>query len=101
MTWREPPPLLAIALLCIAFVLVLVTAWVPTLEHISDPLWTGHQRFHALREIFMASAFGLAGIGLCVGPVRKGEPRALALVGFIGLGVIGGFLGGTADHRYR
>ncbi len=49
-----PPPLLAVALLCIAFGLVLFTAWFPTLEHMSDPVWTGHQRFHAFREVFMA-----------------------------------------------
>lgn len=30
------PPLLAVALLCVAFGLVLFTAWSPTLEHISD-----------------------------------------------------------------
>ncbi len=86
-----PPPLLAVALLCIAFGLVLFTAWIPTLEHISDPLWTGHQRFHAFREVFMASLFGTAGLVLCLGPLRKGEPRSLAVVGVLGIGVVGGF----------
>ena len=85
------PPVLAVALLCIAFGLVLLTAWSPTLEHISDPMWTGHQRFHAFREIFMASFFGTAGLVLCLGPLRKGEPRSLAAVGFLGIGVVGGF----------
>ncbi len=85
------PSILAVALLCIAFGLVLLTAWFPTLEHISDPSWTGHQRFHAFREIFLASLFGTAGLVLCLGPLRRGEPRALAAVGFLGLGVVGGF----------
>ena len=85
------PPLLAVSLLCVSFALVLFTAWSPTLEHISDPSWTVHQRFHAFREVFMASLFGTAGLILCLGPLRKGEPRSLAVVGFLGIGVIGGF----------
>ena len=88
---NRPPPLLAVSLLCLAFGLALLTVWSPTLEHLSDASWTGHQRFHAFREIFMASFFGIAGLIVCLGPFRKGEPRSLVLVGFLGLGVVGGF----------
>ncbi len=88
------PPLLAVVLLCIAFGLVLVTAWFPTLEHTADPVWTEHQRFHAFREVFLASFFGIAGLVLCLGPLRKGERRSLAVVGLLGLGVVGGFWAG-------
>ncbi len=88
---NRPPPLLAVSLLFVAFGLALLTAWFPTLEHLADPSWTGHQRFHAFREIFMASFFGIAGLVLCQGPFRRGEPRSLAVVGLLGLGVVGGF----------
>ena len=56
------PPLTAVILFCISFLLVLMTAWGPTLEHIGDPFWAPHQEFHAFREIFMATFFGTTGL---------------------------------------
>ena len=84
-------PPLAVGLLCLAFALALFTAWVPTLEHVRDPLWTAHQKFHAFREIFLASVFSIAGIAICLGPLRTGRPHALSAVGLLGVGVVGGF----------
>ena len=63
----------------------------PTLEHVRDPLWTAHQQFHAFREVFLASVFSVAGIVLCLGPLRKGRPGALAAVAILGAGVVAGF----------
>lgn len=85
------PSILAIAILFAAFALSLVTAWGPTMEHITDPTWAEHQQFHAFREIFLASVFGIAGIVLCLGPLRRGEAAALKMVGLLGFGVVGGF----------
>ena len=84
-------PPVAIGLLCIAFGLALFTAWVPTLEHIRDPLWTAHQKFHAFREIFLASVFSIAGLALCLGPLRTGRPHVLPAVALLGVGVVAGF----------
>ncbi len=84
-------PPVAIGLLCIAFGLALFTAWVPTLEDIRDPLWTAHQKFHAFREIFLASVFSIAGLALCLGPLRRGRPHALPAVALLGIGVVAGF----------
>ncbi len=81
----------AIALLCLAFGLALFTALVPTGEHLADDAWTAHQKFHAFREIFLASVFSIAGVVLCLGPLRRGEPRALPAVGLLGVGVVAGF----------
>ena len=86
----ECPPV-AIALLCIAFGMALFTALVPTGEHLSDDAWTTHQKFHAFREIFLASLFSIAGIALCLGPLRTGQPHALSGVGLLGVGVVAGF----------
>ena len=84
-------PPIAIALLCVTFGLALFTAWVPTGEHLSDDAWTAHQKFHAFREIFLASVFSVAGIALCLGPLRAGRPHALPAVGVLGVGVVAGF----------
>ena len=86
---RCPP--LAVGLLCLAFVLALLTAWSPTWEHIHDPSWTAHQRFHAFREIFLATVFSVAGLVVCLGPLRRNEPRALGAVALLGIGVVAGF----------
>ena len=86
---RCPP--VAIGLLCLAFVLALFTAWGPTFEHLGDPLWAEHQKFHAFREIFLATVFSVAGIALCVGPLRTGRPHALTAVAVLGFGVVAGF----------
>ena len=91
---RASPPLVAIVLLCIAFGLALLTAWGPTLEHLNDPTWTIHQKFHAFREIFLASVFAIAGIVLSLGPLRMGRANSLTAVGILGLGVVGGFWAG-------
>ncbi len=90
---RKSPgcPLAAIGLLCVAFGLALITAWVPTLEHTRDPLWTTHQKFHAFREVFLASVFSIAGLALCLGPLRTGRPHALSAVALLGVGVVAGF----------
>ena len=88
---KTSTPILAIILLCIAFGLALLTAWGPTLGHISDPQWTAHQQFHAFREIFLASVFSITGIIFCLGPLRKGKSNVLALVAILGFGVVGGF----------
>ncbi len=85
----SPPA--AIALLCIAFGMALFTALVPTGEHLSDEAWTAHQKFHAFRELFLASLFSIAGIVLCLGPLRRGERHALSAVGLLGVGVVAGF----------
>ncbi len=84
-------PPVAIALLCIAFGLAFFTALVPTGEHLVDDAWTTHQKFHAFREIFLASLFSVAGIALCLGPLRTGRPHALSAVGLLGVGVVAGF----------
>ena len=84
-------PSIAIALFCIAFGLALFTALVPTGEHLSDAAWSTHQKFHAFREIFLASLFSIAGIALCLGPLRMGQPHALPAVGLLGVGVVAGF----------
>ena len=81
----------AIGLLCIAFGLALLTAWVPTFEHLGDPLWSEHQKFHAFREIFLATVFSVVGIALCLGPLRTGQPHALPAVAVLGFGVVAGF----------
>lgn len=86
---RCPP--LAVGLLCLAFVLALLTAWAPTWEHIHDPSWSAHQRFHAFREIFLATVFSVAGLVVCLGPLRRYEPRALTAVALLGIGVVAGF----------
>lgn len=82
---------MAILLLCVAFGLSLLTALGPTGEHLFDATWTTHQKFHAFREIFLASLFSVAGIALTLGPVRRGAPHALSAVGLLGLGVVAGF----------
>ena len=38
-----------------------------------------------------ASLFSVAGIVLCLGPLRKGQPHALQAVGLLGVGVVAGF----------
>jgi len=88
---RKSPPTLALSLLCIAFLTVIATALGPTLAHVNDLEWTEHQRFHAFREVFMASLFSCVGIALCLGPLRKGEAYALRAVGVLGFGLVGGF----------
>ena len=85
------PSWLSISLLCLAFGLALFTAWGPTFEHLHDPQWTQHQRFHAFREIFLATVFSLVGIALCLGPLRKGQAFSLGVVGLLGFGVVAGF----------
>ena len=84
-------PPVAMVLLCIAFALALFTALVPTGEHLVDDAWNTHQKFHAFREIFLASLFSVTGIALCLGPLRTGQPHALPAVGLLGIGVVGGF----------
>ncbi|MDJ0789618.1 MAG: hypothetical protein QNK05_22720 [Myxococcota bacterium] len=84
-------PPLAVGLLCVAFGLALFTALVPTGEHLGDDAWTAHQKFHAFREIFLASLFSVTGIVLCLGPLRRGEPHALSAVALLGVGVVAGF----------
>lgn len=84
-------PPIAIALLCIAFGLALFTALAPTGEHLFDEAWSTHQKFHAFREIFLATVFSVAGIALCLGPLRAGVAWALPAVGLLGVGVVAGF----------
>ena len=81
----------AIVLLCLAFGLALFTAWGPTFEHVYDPQWTQHQKFHAFREIFLATVFSLAGVFLCLGPLRRGRQLSLEGVVLVGFGVVAGF----------
>ncbi len=88
------PPNSAIILLCISFLLVLITAWGPTIEHIGDTAWAPHQEFHAFREIFLATFFSLGGLYICLGSLRKGESGALGKVVFLGIGVVSGFFMG-------
>lgn len=88
------PPLLSIVLLCIAFGLALLTAWGPTFAHLGDAQWATHEKFHAWREIFLASVCSVAGILLCLGPLKRGEPNALMAVGVLGLAVVAGFWAG-------
>ncbi|GAB5487550.1 MAG: hypothetical protein Pars2KO_11200 [Parasphingorhabdus sp.] len=84
-------PRISIALFCLAFLMVLFTAWVPTFAHINDVDWTDHQKLHVFREVFMATVFGLAGIVLCLGPLRSGAKMILHLVGLLCFGVVAGF----------
>lgn len=88
------PPLIATIMFCCAFLLVLITAWGPTLEHVDDPFWRPHQQFHALRELFMATFFAGAGLWVCLGPLSKGRPHALNMVMLLGVGVVAGFFVG-------
>ena len=88
---EDGAPPLAIALLSIAFGLALFTALAPTGEHLFDEAWSTHQRFHAFREIFLASVFSVAGLLLCLGPLRTGAAWALPAVGVLGVGVVAGF----------
>ena len=81
----------AISLLCAAFGLAIFTAWVPTFEHLGDPLWTQHQKLHVFREIFLVTVFSGIGIALCFGPLRNGQARSPEAVGLVGFGVVAGF----------
>ena len=74
-----------------AFGLVLFTAWLPTFEHLSDPLWTEHQKLHVFREIFLATVFSVVGLALCFGPLRQGRALSPEAVGIVGFGVVAGF----------
>ena len=85
------PSWLSLALLCVAFRLALLTAWGPTFEHLQDPGWTEHQKLHVFREIFLATVFSIVGIGLCLGPLRRGRAFSLQAVGLVGFGVVAGF----------
>lgn len=86
--------LVGVALFATSFCLILVTAWGPTFGHIGESSWSIHQEFHAFREIFMVTFFGLAGLYLCLGPLRRGEEKTLGMVLFLCLGLVMGFFVG-------
>jgi len=50
---------------------------IPTLEHVRDPDWPEHARFHALQAIGLLTGMDLIAIALALGPLRRRDPWAL------------------------
>ena len=50
---------------------------IPTLEHVRDPDWPEHARFHALQAIGLLTGMDLIAIALALGPLRRRDRWAL------------------------
>jgi hypothetical protein len=50
---------------------------IPTLEHVRDPDWPAHARFHALQAIGLLTGMDLIAIALALGPLRRRDRWAL------------------------
>jgi hypothetical protein len=50
---------------------------IPTLEHVRDPDWPDHARFHALQAIALLTGMDLIAIALALGPLPRRDRWAL------------------------
>jgi hypothetical protein len=50
---------------------------IPTLEHVRDPGWPDHARFHALQAIGLLTGMDLIAIAVALGPLRRRDRWAL------------------------
>ena len=44
---------------------------IPTLEHVRDPDWPEHARFHVLQAVALLTGMDLIAIALALGPLRR------------------------------
>jgi hypothetical protein len=49
---------------------------IPTLEHVRDPDWPAHARFHVLQAIALLTGMDLIAIALALGPLRRRDQWA-------------------------
>jgi len=60
-------------------------------EHVVDPGWPDHARFHALQALIWIVALDLALAALALGPLRRGRRGCLPAIALGGVGAHGAY----------
>lgn len=81
-------PALVIALASVAHAAAYLVA---APEHVVDPSWPAHARFHVLQALLWIVLLDLALAALALGPLRRGSRSALPALAIGGLGAHGAY----------
>jgi hypothetical protein len=51
---------------------------IPSIEHIRDPDWPPHARFHMMQALYLLTGADLIAIAVALGPLRRHDPMPLS-----------------------
>lgn len=85
-----------VALIVIASLAHAAAYLVAAPEHVVDPAWPSHARFHVLQALLWIVALDLALVAVALGPLRRGASGSVTALAIGGLGAHGAYFSAMA-----